>query len=256
MLHYAERKERVLNEVPELWDYRRKMGTDAEIETKLTVFTTWELSIELISGSPDARKDKNHFLTLAGFFDGTEVSDELFRCYGSRNLEWLVSCVRNKVWDKYEAQDVLKEFQNLSLLQNLHIGKDETTFSLHPLIQDWVKLRVSPDARRAFTREAILVLSTFLVFQNVDNMNLKTKQALLSHIEAVLQNENEYKVLKENLEETNLLDAASNFGAFFISQGRYDLSKQMIQYTLKRRTKVLARSTITLLGVRTTSHLS
>ena len=123
--------------MPELWDYRRKLTTDAEVGTKLTVFTTWELSIELITGSPDARKDKAHLLTLAGFLDSKEVSDGLFRPYGSRHIDWLVSCVRDGVWDKYEARDILKEFQILSLLQNLHIGKDETTFSLHPLIQDW-----------------------------------------------------------------------------------------------------------------------
>lgn len=53
-----------------------------------------------------------------------------------KNINWLVSCVRDSVWDKYEGQDILKELQDLSLLQNLHIGQNETTFSLHPLIQD------------------------------------------------------------------------------------------------------------------------
>ncbi|KAM3066473.1 hypothetical protein ACMFMG_012057 [Clarireedia jacksonii] len=241
MTHYTERKERVLNEVPELWDYKRKLKTDTEVETKLSVFTTWELSIELISGSPDARKDKDHLLTLAGFLDGKEVPDELFRCYSSRHIDWLVSCLRGGVWDKYEAQDILKEFQNLSLLQNLHIGKDETTFSLHPLIQDWVKLRVDLNARRAYTREAILVLSAFFKFQSVNNMKLKTKQTLLSHLEAVLQNENDYTVLRDNLEETELLDATFEFGAFFLAHGQYDLSQQMYRHTLKGRTKVLGK---------------
>jgi Flp pilus assembly protein TadD len=241
MTHYTERKEKVLNEVPKLWDYKRKLKTDTEVETKLSVFTTWELSIQLISGSPDARKDKVHLLTLAGFLDGNEVSDELFRCYSSRNIDWLVPCLRDGVWDKYEAQDILKEFQNLSLLQNLHIGKDETIFSLHPLIQDWVKLRVDSNARRAYTREAILVLSAFLEFQSVDNMKLKTKQTLLSHLEAVLQNENDYTVLRDNLEETELLDATFEFGAFFRAHGRYDLSQQMYQHTLKGMTKVLGK---------------
>jgi tetratricopeptide (TPR) repeat protein len=72
-------------------------------------------------------------------------------------------------------------------------------------------------------------------------MKLKTKQALLSHVEAVLQNENDYTVLRDNLEETKLLDATSNFGSFFKSQGRYNLSKQMIQHTLKGRTKALGK---------------
>lgn len=104
-----------------------------------------------------------------------------------------------------------------------------------------MKLRVDPDARRAFTREAILVLSAFFEFQDVDYMELKTKQALLSHLEAVLQNENDYTVLGDNLEETELLDATENFCSFFKDQGRYELSEQMAQHTLKRRTKALGK---------------
>jgi tetratricopeptide (TPR) repeat protein len=239
--HYSERREKVLNEVPELWDYRRRLKTDSEVETKLTVFTTWELSIELITGSPTTRNDKVHLLTVAAFLDSKEVSDDLFRCYGSKNIDWLVSCATYSVWDKYKAQDILKELQNLSLLQNLHFGNNETTFSLHPLIQDWVKLRVNPDARRAFSLEATLVLSTFLEIQSIHDMTLSTKQALLSHLEAVLRSENEHTFLKDSLEEAKLLDAAFNFGVFLYSQGRYNLSKQMHQHAFEGRIKVLGK---------------
>ena len=75
------------------------------------------------------------------------------------------------------------------------------------------------------------MLSAFYESQNVHGMKLKTKQALLSHLEAVLQNENDYTVLRDNLEEIELLDATYNIGEFFESQGRYDLSEQMIQHT-------------------------
>lgn len=95
MEHYTERKEKVLSEIPELWDYQRRLKTDSETMTKLTVFTTWELSVQLITGTPTEQKDKIHILTLAAFLDSKEVSDDLFAWYGSQNIDWFgVLCNR------------------------------------------------------------------------------------------------------------------------------------------------------------------
>ncbi|RDW57242.1 hypothetical protein BP5796_12692 [Coleophoma crateriformis] len=152
MIHYSRRKEKVLKEIPQIWDYRRKIE-DSEFETELTVFTTWELSIRQISGSLEARKDKLHILALAAFLDSKEVSVDLFTCYGSENDDWLMSCRVNDCWDEYQIQDYLTDLRNLSLLQSLDIGETKTKFSLHPMIQDWVKLRENPESRQKFALE-------------------------------------------------------------------------------------------------------
>ncbi|KIN01209.1 hypothetical protein OIDMADRAFT_123057, partial [Oidiodendron maius Zn] len=83
--HYDKRREEVLNETPGLWEYKRKLKACQEIETKLTVFTTWELSFDLIAGDEKVRGDKGHILSLTAFFDGNEISDTLFEPYSSRN---------------------------------------------------------------------------------------------------------------------------------------------------------------------------
>ncbi|KFY46366.1 hypothetical protein V495_02529 [Pseudogymnoascus sp. VKM F-4514 (FW-929)] len=238
MEHYTERKEKVLREIPDLWDYKRRLNIDSEVMTRLTVFTTWELSVQLITGTPTAQKDKIHLLTLAAFLDSKEVSDDLFACYGSENIDWLVSCVTDGAWDKYEAQGILKELRKLSLLQNLHIGKNETTFSLHPLIQDWAKLRVKTDDRQIFVLEAILLLSTFLK-NDKNDMTLGQKQALLAHLEVVLRHENKYGTFQDNFEDIRLRDAAFYFEEFLNSQGQYNLSKQMTEHLLQWSKKFL-----------------
>ncbi|KFX96894.1 hypothetical protein V490_03085 [Pseudogymnoascus sp. VKM F-3557] len=238
MQHYTERKEKVLREIPDLWDYKRRLNIDSEIITRLTVFTTWELSVQLIAGTPTAQKDKIHLLTLAAFLDSKEVSDDLFACYGSKNIDWLVSCVTDGAWDKHEAQGILKELRKLSLLQNLHIGKNETTFSLHPLIQDWVKLRVKADDRQTFALEAILLLSTFLK-NDKNDMTLGQKQALLAHLEVVLQHEIKYGIFQDNFEDIELQDAAFYFEEFLNSQGQYNLCKQVTEHRLQWKKKFL-----------------
>jgi tetratricopeptide (TPR) repeat protein len=248
LMHYNNRREKVLNEAPELWDYRRKLKNNPEIETKLTVFTTWELSFDLITGDPRIREDKQHLLTLVAFFDGKEISDQLFRPYSSGNSGWMTSCVKDGARDEYEFQDILKELRDLSLFQSLHVGKFETSFSLHPLIQDWVKLRISSDARQAFTVEAILIISTFLEMQDINVMTFGTKQTTLSHLEAVLQNDKVYLNQEDHLKKRDFLDASSEFAAFCKSQGRYEAAERMAQRALEGYEKALGvehRDTLT-----------
>jgi tetratricopeptide (TPR) repeat protein len=239
LMHYNNRREKVLNEAPELWDYRRKLKNNPEIETKLTAFTTWELSFDLITGDPRIREDKQHLLTLVAFFDGKEISDQLFRHYSSGNSGWMTSCINNGAWNECEFQNIVKELRDLSLFQSLHIGNFETSFSLHPLIQDWVKLRISSDARRAFTVEAILVLSAFLKMQDIHIMTFDAKQTTLSHLEVALQNDKMYLNQADHLKKRNLLDAAFVFAMFFKNQGRYEAAGEMARRALEGSEKAL-----------------
>ncbi len=43
--HYIERREQILKYTPELFEYRKKLPSEAE-ESVLSAFTTWELSLE------------------------------------------------------------------------------------------------------------------------------------------------------------------------------------------------------------------
>lgn len=64
------------------------------------VFTTWELSFDLITGNQKIRDDKEYLLTLIAFFDKNKISDILFKLYNSKNSGWMTSCAENVVWDE------------------------------------------------------------------------------------------------------------------------------------------------------------
>jgi tetratricopeptide (TPR) repeat protein len=245
--HYYARKEKVLEEVPALWEYRRKLKIDSEVDTKLSVFTTWELSLDLISDDRGTRKDKEHILTLAAFLDAKEVSENLFRSYSAKNVDWLRSCMSNGSWDEYEAQDMLTELRNLSLLQTLSIGEEGAVFSLHPMIQDWIKLRIPSGDRPAFNREAILVLSTSIGGRFLRGLALEN-QAFLSHMDVVLQNDDEYHVLQEPIEDSEILDALSNFASFFRMQGRYQSAEHLGRLALRARMETFGKEQFTTLN--------
>jgi hypothetical protein len=55
-----------------------------------------------------------------------------------------------------------------------------------------MKLRIGSESQRAYTIEATLVLSDFLSGQVFHEMSFKTRQATTSHLEAVIENDQEY----------------------------------------------------------------
>jgi hypothetical protein len=123
---------------------------------------------------------------------GNDISDALFQPYRSRHRNWMTSCRQDSTWDEYQFQDIVTELRNLSLVQSLRIQRSGALFSIHPLIQDWMKLRIGSESQRAYTIEATLVLSDFLSGQVFHEMSFKTRQATTSHLEAVIENDQEY----------------------------------------------------------------
>ena len=239
--HYDKRREVVLNETPGLWDYKRKLKSSHEVETKLTVFTTWELSFDLITGDEKTRGDKEHILTLAAFLDGNEISETLFEPYSSRNSSWMTSCIGGGAWNKYKFQDILQELRNLSLVQSLRIQRSGASFSLHPLIQDWTKLRINSESRQAYTNEATFVVSDFIDSQVFHEMAVDTRQTTVSHLLAVLQNNQEYFIRQGCIQDATGLGAISLSGIFLKYLGQYEVAGELYRGVFEARKSLLGK---------------
>ena len=86
---YNRRKKLVLQEIPEVWEYGRKLG-ETENETLLSVFVTFELSLEQISGTNKDKDQKKQFLTLSSYFDNKCISERYFEAYCRlEKVEWM-----------------------------------------------------------------------------------------------------------------------------------------------------------------------
>ncbi len=117
--HYDERREIVLQHTPELWEYRRRLVDDKD-ETKLSVFTTWDLSFKQLRRSEREREFIGHFLTVATFYDVTRVDDNIFRSSfdgGESRPGWMCVFESGGAWNHYMFQEVVVELLALSLLQ-------------------------------------------------------------------------------------------------------------------------------------------
>jgi hypothetical protein len=185
--HYDAKLERILKHTPQLSQYRRSLNT-AERETSLNVFTTWELSFQQLR-ELESRELKGDLLTLFAFFDSNDISEQLFSSYCKRaqifdNYSWLVACLTmclagiysdgqrlggldgeipggsndnervldgKKKWSTDHFVEVLKDLYQLSLLQSWWRGNDRSChFSIHPLVKDWIRLRIDDECWRYY----------------------------------------------------------------------------------------------------------
>ena len=162
----------ILDEMPEHWEYRRKLG-ETEKETALSVFVMWELSFEQISGSKEIRDRKEHFLTLAAHFDSRCISQRYFEAYWrSENAEWMQTFMTN---GEYKYGDLVAECRKLSLLQMLDRRIDGGQFSLHSVVGDWLKVRKELEEQKLYGREFTNFLTCYIEGVEFDELNLRIK---------------------------------------------------------------------------------
>ena len=237
--HYNNRREKVLKETPAVWDYTRKLG-NTETEISLSAFTTWEMSFEQIGGDDNSKRCGEHLLTISAFFDNKDIFEELFKVYFELERPgWMEPFNDNCVWSTYEFQDVLAELSNLSLLQILETGPLGSRFSLHPLIQDWVKLRLSPQDRKTYATEAISALAAFIDTKDAVKLALQSKQTIISHLDASVQNDVSFLTHEDGLGTQYLIHATLSFASFYLSQGRYTEAEQLFGRALAGSEKQL-----------------
>ena len=237
--HYSNRREKVLKETPAVWDYTRKLG-NTETETSLSAFTTWEMSFEQIGGDDNNKRTKEHLLTISAFFDNKDIFEELFKVYFElKRPGWMEPFNNNRTWSTYEFQDVLAELSNLSLLQILKTGPLGSHFSLHPLIQDWMKLRLSPRDRKTSATEAISILAAFIDAKDAVKLALQSKQTIVSHLDASVQNDVSFLTHEDGLGTQYLIHATLSFASFYQSQGRYTEAERLYRRALAGNEKQL-----------------
>lgn len=135
-----------MENTPQLSVYRKRLG-NAEEETSLSVFTTWELSFQQLQSQASENNIDAKLLTLFAFFDEKDISEQLFAEFdfgqeemseSAKLLIWL-SAFSNASgqWESDLFTEVLISLRDSSLLQAFTRESDGFHHSsLHPLIKD------------------------------------------------------------------------------------------------------------------------
>ncbi|KAH7323496.1 hypothetical protein BKA65DRAFT_510932 [Rhexocercosporidium sp. MPI-PUGE-AT-0058] len=236
---YDRQREKVLNEAPEIWDYTKASKDSAEGQVNCTVFATMELSLKSLSGNGATRRDKRHILTLMAFFDINKLADTLFTPAGLESGNWTESCRENDAWSTDAFLSILTELRNLSLLQSLNTASTETTFSIHPLVQDWLKARIGIERGKEYLQESMLVLSKYIwtydVINDFPDADFNTKQFMLAHVDATILAKQEYYQSWSFITGKGLLWAGYAYYSVLGSHGRDRQAEELCRAVLEER---------------------
>jgi tetratricopeptide (TPR) repeat protein len=235
--HYKKRKMRVLEEIPDEWEYHDLQ--DPDHMRRLSVFTTWDMSLDLIKGNEEEKSQKLQFLTLASFMDPYQISEVYFRSYSAGNdVTWMEFLKTGGQWDTEKLADVLVEFSRLSLIQSFDRRENDSLFSIHPLICDCIKFRKTTDAMSTVT-ELTDMLATFLRTHDINYLPLGSNQETTRHINAWSEvNNNILQSFSESMLAINN-KAVELFALVYKSQGQYDKAERLYNRALEGHEKKL-----------------
>ncbi|KAK4216727.1 hypothetical protein QBC37DRAFT_416094 [Rhypophila decipiens] len=246
--HYNKRKDRIIAFKPTVSDYYR-MRTDtldhsSEPES-LSVWTTWEMSFDQIKTS-DSGLDPHHlrhFLSTLAFFNKLDIGMDMFQAHYEENPSppsWMEIFVDSDYpeWDKYSYQDAVSFLEQLSLIQ-CHQKSDKHTeagspyVSLHPLVRDWIQLRLPSKERRDHCVEALRILRHYIsAGQRRSDWPLVARRALLSHLNAALYFQVQFIKSWDDPRHADLGDCLRTFVGFYADHGRYTEAEQTCQRLL------------------------
>ena len=152
---FAKRRSAILKHTPTHWEYSKTRLE--ERDKPLSVFTTWEMSFEQLQVTEEERESLVHLLTLGAFVDTRDISEGLFSLYNleANRPKWLDYFMDGNKWESDKYQDSLVRLLSVSLVTSIDIMAADARFSFHPLIAEWLKLRIDDKIRYQYTEEAI-----------------------------------------------------------------------------------------------------
>ncbi|KAL8871438.1 MAG: hypothetical protein Q9174_002726 [Haloplaca sp. 1 TL-2023] len=226
---YAKRKAAILKHTPTHWEYRKTVSDEAE--QSFSVFTTWEMSFEQLEGTEAERQSIIHLLTLGAFIDTNNVGEGLFSLYSRSpdRPQWLEAFMTDGEWDSDQYQDSVVRLLSVSLVTSIDLMSEDARFSFHPLIAEWLKLRIDSKARAEYTEEAIAVVRAFVDNGDKVEMPIRYKGETLSHMDKIIEHDQAYAATGKKHVSDALKEASISFGSFYRRLGRYHETQNLIE---------------------------
>lgn len=187
---YEARKELIWSKAPTVWDYHG------------VVYTTWEMSFELIDEDENERTSKGQLLTMLSFLDFRDISQEIFSVPRRLTIipaeisvdtpEWLQNLLaENGNWNWSKLEDLFHDFRDLSLLRLTNLGTGALRLSMHPLVSEWIKYRADLKSKSECLLQAIVIVTMCLRAQRLaleSALSIATEKQLFRHKSSCMEN--------------------------------------------------------------------
>ncbi|KAI4160679.1 MAG: hypothetical protein LQ342_005518 [Letrouitia transgressa] len=173
MNHYNERASSILQQVPSIWEYG------------ISIFATWEMSMEQYSKDAIERDHIDQMLLFCAILHH-EVLDENFLSHMLENLQdlpsWTIPFQTGNKWDTSKFQQAISKLGRLSLIQILTFKANHFDISIHPMISEWLKLRIAPSTLLVNIVNAIAIVACFIQSGSGRKMSFECKREIKSYV--------------------------------------------------------------------------
>ncbi|KAL9045140.1 MAG: hypothetical protein Q9214_001776, partial [Letrouitia sp. 1 TL-2023] len=178
MNHYNERASSILRQVPSIWEYG------------ISIFATWELSMEQYSKDAIERDHIDQMLLFCAILHH-EVLDENFLSHMLESLQdlplWTKPFQTGNKWDTSKFQQAISRLGRLSLIQILTFKANHFDISIHPMISEWLKLRIAPSTLLVNIVNAIAIVTCFIQSGSGRKMSFECKREIKSYVFSCLR---------------------------------------------------------------------
>jgi ankyrin repeat protein/tetratricopeptide (TPR) repeat protein len=227
MAYYSARKSEILQHTPRLWEYKRGPLKQSSVATN--AFTTWELSMALLLDG-DEGQEIERLLTLSAFFDNNNLHSDIFKA--SVNLEedfpqWVGCMCTDGAWDEYKFQDIIADLLSLSLIQSIDLSSRGVSFTLHPLVRDWIQYRLSEKEYGQYAHQAVEALGVAVEQVGLDSITPVTRKRLIANMDACINNARQIFSLSGHTSCNNLLVSLGWLAHCYVESGRYTMGKDL-----------------------------
>ena len=218
------REKHMLEKLPSVWKYcKRVEDGQGEASKAMGVFASWDLSLRSLGKNDKDRDNIVRFLTFVAFFNGSNVSQFMLAPYfhllgtfginiwkcdiksleidivlSKTSLMERTNCRQGLEWasalmtadghlDSDRLNDQAAELRKLSLLQPLTHDERGMSLKMHPLVVDWLRLRVDDENHVAFAPAAVLALLAAVIQMSRKKSNpVGLYSELRSHLDVCL----------------------------------------------------------------------
>ncbi|KAL8948973.1 MAG: hypothetical protein Q9222_004879 [Ikaeria aurantiellina] len=232
---YENQKESFFNQRHVYWDYQKKVHDEDKAETPVGVLTTWELSMRHIGNTQISQDVVEHLLTVAAFLNHVEISETLFKVYAQRTRpvpKWLGGFMSEGEWNSSRYKEVVSKLLTFSLAQGQNDSNGASHLSLHPMIKDWLQLRIAESDRSVYIMETINILANY-IDTNVEDRSLQEARGLLGHLDACMSSHSRFPAAAYRLGSGQLRKHGITISSFYMSHGRYREAEQGLQAVLE-----------------------
>ena len=177
-------------------------------------------------------------LTLAAFFDNRSLHSDISKAsviHEGSFPQWTSCMHTDGAWDEYKFQDIIADLLSLSLFQSMDLSSHGVSFTLHPLVRDWIRHRLSEKEYGKYAHQAIETLGLAMEQVNLDSITPAARKLIIANIDASINNAQQILASDEHTDCENLLVSLGWLAHCCVESGRYSTGRDLYKTLLDLR---------------------